>query len=53
MKRIGGMFTGMMVGAAAVTLYGMMNARSQRRLGRMAASASRRVADITGELFGR
>ena len=53
MKRIGGLFSGMMIGAAAVTLYGMMNSRSQRRLGRMAASASRRMADITGDWFGR
>lgn len=47
------MFTGIMLGAAAVTMYGMMNSRSQRKLGKMATSAGRRVADITSDLFGR
>lgn len=47
------MFTGMMLGAAAVTMYGMMNSRSQRRLGKIATNAGRRVADITNDLFGR
>ena len=53
MKRMRGMITGMMLGATAVSLYSMMNSRTQRKIGRYAANAGKRVASFTSDLFGR
>jgi len=51
MKKAQGMLAGMMLGATAVTIYGMMNARTQRKIGRYAANAGKRMAQYAGELF--
>ena len=53
MKRMRGMITGMMLGATAVSLYGMMSARTQRKIGRYAANAGKRVMNFTSDLFGK
>ena len=53
MKKMQGMLTGMMLGASAVTLYTMMNGRTQHRIHRYAANAGRHIADLAGDLFGR
>ncbi len=53
MKRIHGLMTGMMLGVAAASLYGMMGPRAQRRIARGAAMAGRRAARFAGDLFRR
>ena len=53
MKRMQGLVTGMLLGAAAVTVYGMMDSRAQRRIGRCAAMAGRRAARFAEDLFQR
>lgn len=53
MKRMQGMIAGMMLGAAAVTAYGMMSARTQRRIGRCAAHAGKKMARFANDLLGR
>lgn len=51
MKKAQGMLAGMMLGATAVTLYGMMNTRTQKKISRYAANAGRRMAHFAGDLF--
>lgn len=51
MRKMQGMLTGMMLGATAVTLYGMMNSRTQRKIERYAANAGKRVMHFADGLF--
>ncbi len=53
MKKMQGMVTGMLLGAAAVTMYGMMDARTQRRLQRKATCAGKKVVHFANDLFDR
>lgn len=53
MRGVGRLLTGAMLGAAAVTMMGMMNRSSQRKLRRFATMSSRKLANKAGELFGK
>lgn len=53
MKKMQGMITGVLLGAAAASLYGMAAPRTRRRIGRSAAHAGRQLAEFAGGLFGR
>ena len=50
---IGGIVTGMALGAAAVTAYGMMDGRSRRKLRSFAMRSGKMLSSKAGELFGK
>ncbi|MBQ3222405.1 MAG: hypothetical protein IJC54_08210 [Clostridia bacterium] len=53
MKKMQGMLTGIMLGATAVSLYGMASSRTQRRLHRAASHAGKRIVGLAESLMGR
>ena len=50
---IGGVMTGLALGAAAVTAYGMMNSRSQRKVRSLAMRSGKMLSSKANELFGK
>jgi len=53
MKKMQGMLTGIMLGAAATALYNMSGSRARRRLSRCVAHAGRQLVGFAEGLFGR
>ena len=53
MKRMKGMLTGIMLGATAVSLYGMASSKTQRRLHRAASHAGRQIVSFAESMLGR
>lgn len=53
MKRMQGMLTGLLLGATAVSMYGMMNTSAQRKLQRRAADAGKRAVLFAHGLLDR
>lgn len=50
---IGGIVTGLAIGAAAAGAYGMMSRQQQRRLRSFAMRSGKKLSDKAGELFGK
>ncbi len=50
---VGGMMTGLALGAAAVTAFSMMSRQNQRKVRAFAMRSGRMLTDKANELFGK
>ena len=50
---IGGIVTGLALGAAAVGAFGMMSRQNQRKVRSIAMRSGKKLADKAGELLGK